>query len=65
MSESDLHSRGPECVVIISVFSVIPTIAIALRVYVRAWLIKGFGLDDWAALVGWVSRDNYSLDTIS
>jgi len=34
-------------------FLVIASVAVALRVYVRAYLTRNFGLDDWSMLLCW------------
>ncbi|KAL4997378.1 hypothetical protein BDV10DRAFT_169538 [Aspergillus recurvatus] len=49
--DSDGHIREIAVRTVAAVFLCIATIAVALRCYVRGWLIKGFGWDDWAMVV--------------
>lgn len=46
--------RGPQVIAVFSFFAALSTIFIALRTYCRAVLVKGFGLDDWTAVIGWL-----------
>jgi len=46
---------------LITVFFVLSGIAIALRIYVRARLLKHFGADDWVMIVAYVSFIPYHL----
>ena len=47
---------------IVGVFLVLSWIAVALRVYVRAWMLRCFGMDDWLMVVTLVRAPHY--DTI-
>jgi hypothetical protein len=51
--------RGPLVEGFYTAFLIITTIAILLRTYSRAVLIKNFALDDWFAVISWVSRCKY------
>ena len=51
----DQH-RGHIIILINSVFMVLASIAIALRIYVRIKLVPSMSLDDYTAVVAWVSR---------
>lgn len=55
---ADVHytpsSLGKGLIATYSVFIVTTTVTFALRVYVRARMIKSFGPDDWTTAVGWV-----------
>lgn len=50
-----VSGNGPKLIATFSVLTGITTIAVALRVYVRGWMVKTFGIDDWAAIFGWVA----------
>ena len=50
-----MDNRGPQVEGIAWAFVVISTIATALRVYCRGVLLKSFLLDDYLAVIGWVS----------
>lgn len=45
-----------------SIFLVVSWIVFVLRVYVRIWMIRSFGRDDWFMLVTQVSRVNVVLN---
>lgn len=34
-------------------FMLLSTITMVLRIYVRKFVVKSFGLEDWVALLGW------------
>jgi hypothetical protein len=53
----DSESRFGEIVTIITVFSVLSTAAVALRVFARSHLLHTFGLDDAVMVVAQVRRD--------
>ena len=46
--------RGPELISVFAAFLALTTVIVALRVYVRAKLVKNFGADDWTAVIGWL-----------
>ena len=50
----DPEERGPELVVVNSVFLAFATIFIALRLYTRIFVKKWFGLDDILIALGYV-----------
>lgn len=57
MAEKDIdHSldgqgRGKEIIAILSVFSAVSTLVVALRIYTRAIILRSFGTDD-AVIIG-------------
>ena len=55
MSETGVRERGHEIVGVFALFEVLCTIACALRVYTRLRIQTAFGLDDWFAVLAWVS----------
>ena len=55
MADYTPSGRGPQLIAVYSFFLALTTVTIALRVYVRSFLVNGFGLDDWSAIIGWVS----------
>ena len=48
-----LHPR--EFVAVPATFIALATVAVSLRVYVRAAMLKTFGVDDWLLLLAFVS----------
>lgn len=49
-----VENRGPQVSGVAGFFLALSTLAILLRCYCRALVVKSFGLDDWSALVAWV-----------
>ncbi|KIM95532.1 hypothetical protein OIDMADRAFT_133757 [Oidiodendron maius Zn] len=49
-----IAGRGPQVNGVAGLFLALSTIAIALRCYCRAVLVKSFGIDDWFAVIAWV-----------
>ncbi|PVH82384.1 hypothetical protein DL98DRAFT_388808, partial [Cadophora sp. DSE1049] len=49
-----IAGRGPQVLGVAGLFLSLSTIAIALRCYCRALVVKSFGLDDWSALLAWI-----------
>jgi hypothetical protein len=47
--------RGPQVSAVAGLFLALSTIAIILRCYCRAVIVKAFGADDWFAVIAWVS----------
>lgn len=54
--------RGPQLISVYAAFAALTTVAVSLRVYVRLWLVKNFGLDDWMMCFGWVGFRRLVLD---
>jgi hypothetical protein len=48
------ENRGPQVSGVAGGFLALSTIAIVLRCYCRAFVVKSFGLDDWSAVAAWV-----------
>jgi hypothetical protein len=46
--------RGPQVNGVAIFFLALSTVAILLRCYCRALVVKAFGVDDWFAVVAWV-----------
>ena len=49
--------RGPQLVAVYAFFCALTTVAVSLRAYCRAILIRNFALDDYFAVVSWVRRE--------
>lgn len=47
--------RGPQVSAVAGLFLALSTIGIILRCYCRAFVVKAFGMDDWFAVLAWVS----------
>ncbi len=48
------ENRGPEVSGVAGFFLALSTVAIILRSYCRAYVVKAFGWDDWVAVIAWV-----------
>jgi len=46
--------RGLQLNAVNVAFLALSTLAVLLRVYCRAFIVKSFGVDDWLAVVAWV-----------
>lgn len=46
--------RGPQVNAVVGMFLAFSTVAILLRCYCRALVVKSFGMDDWFAVMAWV-----------
>ncbi|KAI0380481.1 hypothetical protein F5Y04DRAFT_99050 [Hypomontagnella monticulosa] len=57
-------TEGPEIVAIAVVFTAFSLILICLRTYVRGWIVKAFGHDDWMIMISWFGTCVYSTCTI-
>jgi hypothetical protein len=47
--------RGPQVSAVVGLFLALSTIGVLLRCYCRIVVVKAFGLDDWFAVIAWVS----------
>ncbi|PYI20468.1 hypothetical protein BO99DRAFT_431652 [Aspergillus violaceofuscus CBS 115571] len=45
------EDRSPEVKAVAAVFMSVACIAVILRCYVRGWIVRAFGVDDWAMVV--------------
>jgi hypothetical protein len=48
--------RGPQVSAVAGLFFALSTIGIILRCYCRAVVVRAFGMDDWFAVIAWVSH---------
>lgn len=48
-----------------AVFLALSAITVVARVYVRSWMIRSFGWDDWLMMVTWVSIFMYVFTPLS
>lgn len=46
--------RGPQVIAVYAFFAALTTVAISLRTYCRAILLRNFALDDYFAVTSWV-----------
>ena len=54
---SDLQvNQGPKIVALTIAFLAVPWTAVILRIYIRVWVKKAIGADDWLIIVGLVSN---------
>ncbi|KAK2030771.1 hypothetical protein LX32DRAFT_637841 [Colletotrichum zoysiae] len=60
-----VENRGPELLAVNIFFVTAATVAIALRCFVRAGLVRAFGSDDWLMVLAWVFFACYSASSIS
>ena len=49
------ENRGPEVAVTATLFLSLSWIAVSLRCYVRTFMVKSFGWDDWLSVAALVS----------
>jgi len=56
--------KSYEMLAISAVFLALSAVTVILRVYVRGWMIRSFGWDDWLMMVTWVSADLDSMSMI-
>lgn len=55
-----LHElKSYDMLAISAVFLALSAITVVARIYVRGWMIRSFGWDDWLMMVTWVSTDLY------
>ncbi|KAL2259519.1 hypothetical protein VTK26DRAFT_6787 [Humicola hyalothermophila] len=59
--DSDAPTDGPMITGVAAALTGLSLITVCLRTYVRAILIKAFGIDDWVILVTWVSSDDENI----
>ena len=52
--------NGDKLISTVTVFLVLSWIAVGLRTYTRAWLMKNFQLDDWFMLIGQATFSTYA-----
>jgi hypothetical protein len=50
-----IADRGRQVLGVAGLFLALSTLTIILRCYCRALVVKSFGLDDWFAVIAWVS----------
>ena len=55
--------RGIEVLAVYALFLVLTTLTVALRVYCRVHIQKAFGVDDYFAVLAWVSVGDYEQDS--
>ena len=53
----DPTTAGPALNVIAILFMLLAYLFVGLRIYVRAWLLRSFGIDDWLMVICLVSRE--------
>jgi hypothetical protein len=46
-----MEDRGPQLAAVSIAFLVTSWLLVSLRVFIRGWMIKSFGLDDWLMVV--------------
>lgn len=54
LSTMAAENRAPQVTGVAALFLVLSTLTILARSYCRIFVVKGFGLDDWAAVIAWV-----------
>ncbi|KAI5863631.1 hypothetical protein GGS23DRAFT_620414 [Durotheca rogersii] len=57
-------TNGPRIVAVTITFTGFTLAIVCLRAYVRGWMVKAFGHDDWMIMVSWVGTCVYSLCTV-
>lgn len=51
---AEIPNRGPELRAVAITITIMATAATAMRCYVRVWMVKAFGIDDWFMLIALV-----------
>ncbi|KAH7323216.1 hypothetical protein B0I35DRAFT_450331 [Stachybotrys elegans] len=54
MATDSIPNRGPELRATLVALLTLATVSIVLRTYVRGFLIRSFGFDDWCMLLAWI-----------
>lgn len=55
-TETLAFNLHPELITVVPlVFLCLTALAVSLRLYVRGYMLRAFGLDDWILLFAWVS----------
>jgi hypothetical protein len=54
------EDRGPQVAAVAISFLVLSWVAVSLRVFVRSFMVKNFGMDDWLAVATLVSEFIFS-----
>ncbi|KAL6399695.1 hypothetical protein AUP68_17101 [Ilyonectria robusta] len=50
----DPPTTGPQITSLAIVFTAVALLTVSLRVYVRGFMLKAFGIDDWIIIATWV-----------
>jgi hypothetical protein len=58
-----LVDRSPQVLIVNVIFWILSWISILLRLYVRAGLLKWFGVDDWTMIITQVSGEGVNRAT--
>lgn len=53
-----LSNYGVKFIVTASILLVLATVALGLRIYVRGYMLRAFGLDDWLLIIAYVSWES-------
>jgi hypothetical protein len=64
MPSNPAEDKGPMILAVMWTLTLFTTLFVVARWYVRLFLVKSLGLDDWLALVGTVSRPEEQTDTL-
>lgn len=56
------ENRAPEVTGVATLFLILSTLTILARSYCRIFVVKGFGLDDWFAVIAWVRCLNHCFE---
>jgi hypothetical protein len=48
------NDRAWKVIIITTFFQLLATVAVALRMYARVYIVRSFGIDDWIMCAGWV-----------
>ncbi|KAI1371261.1 hypothetical protein F4677DRAFT_314798 [Hypoxylon crocopeplum] len=57
-------TEGPRIAAVTTTFTGFSLILVCLRTYVRGWIVKAFGNDDWMIMISWVGTCVYSTCTV-
>ena len=59
VTNTDTHDKGPRILAVVWTLSALTTIVVAARVYIRQWLIRNAGIDDYIIILALVMPLDY------
>ncbi|KAJ4256111.1 hypothetical protein NW762_009187 [Fusarium torreyae] len=60
----DPPTDGPQITSLGAVFTSVALITVVLRVYVRGFMLKSFGIDDWIIIATWIASCGFAIVTV-
>ncbi|KAH6867412.1 hypothetical protein B0T10DRAFT_46041 [Thelonectria olida] len=63
-TSGDPPTTGPQITSLAVVFTAVALITVCLRVYVRGFMLKAFGVDDWIIIATWIASCGFAIVTV-